>query len=133
MTSHQTITTETGDELVVLSRRDFDALLAAAGDEEAERRAAERIAREARGRIDRGEEVVLPDWLAFATARGESPLKAIRGRAGRTQADLARAAGAPQSFISEIEGGRKAMPAALRAKLADALDVDPRWLDPVDA
>ena len=32
----QTLTTESGDELVVLSRRDYDALLARRGDEDAE-------------------------------------------------------------------------------------------------
>jgi hypothetical protein len=34
----QTLTTESGDELVVLSRRDYDALLARRGDEDAEDR-----------------------------------------------------------------------------------------------
>ena len=34
----QTLTTESGDELVVLSRRDYDTLLARRGDEDAEDR-----------------------------------------------------------------------------------------------
>jgi hypothetical protein len=34
----QTLTTQSGEELVVLSRRDYDALLARSGDEEAEDR-----------------------------------------------------------------------------------------------
>jgi hypothetical protein len=45
----QTIRTENGDELVVLSRRDCDVLLARAGDEDAEDRMTLIIAAEARG------------------------------------------------------------------------------------
>jgi hypothetical protein len=45
----QTIGTENGDELVVLSRRDCDVLLERAGDEDAEDRMTLIIAGEARG------------------------------------------------------------------------------------
>ena len=45
----QTITTEAGEELVILSRRAFDALMARAGDEDAEDRMTLIIAAEARG------------------------------------------------------------------------------------
>ena len=54
------ITTDGGEELVVLSRREYDSLLARLGDEEAEDRMTMRIADEVRQRIDSGEEELLP-------------------------------------------------------------------------
>ena len=46
---NQTIKAPSGDELVVLSRRDYDALMAQLGDEEAEDRMTLLIAVEGRG------------------------------------------------------------------------------------
>ena len=54
------ITTDGGEELVVLSRREYDSLLARLGDEDAEDRMTVRIADEVRKRIDSGEEELLP-------------------------------------------------------------------------
>jgi hypothetical protein len=52
----QFIMTEAGEELVVLSRREYDALLAQLGDEEAEDRMTVLLANEVRRRLDSGEE-----------------------------------------------------------------------------
>jgi hypothetical protein len=54
------ITTDSGEELVVLSRREYDSLLARLGDEEAEDRMTVLIAEEVRQRIASGEEKLLP-------------------------------------------------------------------------
>ncbi len=54
------ITTDSGEELVVLSRREYDSLLARLGDEEAEDRMTILIAEEVRQRIASGEEKLLP-------------------------------------------------------------------------
>lgn len=56
----QFITTEAGEELVVLSRREYDSLLARLGDEEAEDRMTVLIADEVRARIASGEEKLVP-------------------------------------------------------------------------
>jgi len=62
----QTITTEAGEELVILSRRAFDALMARAGDEDAEDRMTLIIAAEARGAVP------LPEPVSAAVLRGDS-------------------------------------------------------------
>jgi hypothetical protein len=54
------ITTDAGEELVVLSRREYDALLARLGDEEAEDRMTVLLADEVRARLVSGEEKLIP-------------------------------------------------------------------------
>ena len=56
----QIITTESGEELVVLPRREYDKLLARLGDEEAEDRVLADVAREVLERIKSGEEALVP-------------------------------------------------------------------------
>lgn len=125
------VPTAGADEMVILSRAEYDALFAAAGDEEAEGRAADRISRAGRDAIARDELVLLPDWLAFATARGEAPVKVVRRHRGLTQTEVARAAGITQGFLSDLERGAKRPNAAMRTRLAVAMSVDPNWLEPV--
>ena len=52
----QIIVTATGEELVVLPRRDYEALLARMGNEEAEDRVTRRIVTESRARVAAGQE-----------------------------------------------------------------------------
>jgi hypothetical protein len=54
------ITTDAGEELVVLTRREYDALLARLGDEEAEDRMTVLLADEVRSRIESGQEELIP-------------------------------------------------------------------------
>jgi hypothetical protein len=56
----QFITTEGGEELVILSRREYDSLLASLGDEEAEDRMTVLLAEEVGRRIASGEEELVP-------------------------------------------------------------------------
>ena len=55
----QFLKTDAGEELVVLSRRDYDSLLARLGDEEAEDRMTVRIADEVGARLATGEETLV--------------------------------------------------------------------------
>jgi DNA-binding XRE family transcriptional regulator len=118
----QTITTETGEQLVVLTRRDYDALLAQLGDEQAEDRMTLLLAAESRS------DDPLPQPVAQAVLAGDSVLKAIRLWRGVTQVELAKAAGVTQSFLSEMEARNKTGSAATRGKLAKTLEVPPGWL-----
>lgn len=127
--NHDIIRTESGDELVILSRRDFDALLAAAGDEAAEGRAAERIVLEMRAALARGEETLLPEWLAVPTAEGEPATAVVRRHLGRTQAEVAKAAGVRRGFLADVERGAKRLTPRTRARLAAALGVEAAWLE----
>ncbi len=79
----QTLIADAGEELVVLSRRDYDALLARLGDEEAEDRMTLIAAAEARA------ETPLPEAVSSAILTGESVLKPLRLWRGMTQIQLA--------------------------------------------
>lgn len=118
----QFLKTEAGEELVVLSRRDYDALLARSGDEEAEDRMTVILAAEARA------EQPLPEPVSAAILRGDSILKALRTWRGLTQAELSKKSGVNQGFISEIENRTKTGTEDTAEKLAAALDVPPRWI-----
>jgi len=85
--SVQILKTESGAELVAPSRRDYDALLARLGDEEAEDRMTLVLAAEARA------EAPLPESVSPAVLRGEGLLRALRVWRGMTQVQLADAAG----------------------------------------
>jgi DNA-binding XRE family transcriptional regulator len=118
----QTLTTESGEELVVLSRRDYDVLLARLGDEEAEDRMTLIIAAEARA------EAHLPEPVSSAILKGGSVLKALRNWRGLTQVQLADAAGIGQGYLSELEARTKSGSPETRAKLAQQLEIPVGWL-----
>ena len=118
----QIIKTDSGEELVVLSRRDYDALLARLGDEEAEDRMTVSIAAEQRA------EASLPEPVSAAVLRGEGLLRSLRGWRGLTQVQLAEAAEIGQSFLSELESRVKTPSADTAARLARALDVPVGWI-----
>ena len=54
---------------------------------------------------------------------GESPVKVWREKRGRSQRELATAAGVSAGYLAEIETGRKPGSAAALARLAKALQV----------
>src|SRR5918992_1483497 len=117
----QIIRTESGDELVVLPRREYIALCARAGDEAAEDEMTRILGEEFKAALARGEEVALPGTVWAAIESGESPVKVLRKHRGFTQAELAAAAGVSQGYGAEIEAGRKSgAPETLKA-LARAL------------
>jgi DNA-binding XRE family transcriptional regulator len=118
----QTLKTASGEELVVLSRREYDALLAQLGDEAAEDRMTLIIAAEARG------EAPLPSSVSQAVLAGEGLLKSLRQWRGLTQAEASNAAGLTQGFLSELEAGSKSGSAETFEKLALALDVPKGWI-----
>ena len=118
----QILKTDSGEELVVLSRRDYDALLARLGDEEAEDRMTVVIAAEQRA------EAPLPEAVSAAVLRGEGVLRSLRAWRGLTQVQLAEAAEIGQSFLSELESRAKTPSADTAARLARALDVPVGWI-----
>jgi DNA-binding XRE family transcriptional regulator len=118
----QTLTTESGEELVVLSRRDYDALSARSGDEEAEDRKALILAAEARA------ETPLPEVVSAAILEGDSVLRALRNWRGLSQVQLAEAAGIGQRLLGELEARMKIGSVETLMKLAQRLDVPVGWL-----
>lgn len=118
-----------GGELVVLTRAEFDALMArpAAVDEDEADVAlfAERMADLAGGRDER-----LPAEVSALMLGGDSLLRALRKWRGKTQADLSRATSLTQGYISEIESGSKAGTFNALWAVAKALDVPEAWVIP---
>src|SRR6202140_5576349 len=107
--------TPKGDEIVILSRKEYDRLLVAANEDATD-------AAVARKAINRNEETLseaeMDELLAART-----PLAFWRKKRGLTQAGLARAAGIAQGFLSEIESGLKTGDVTVRQRIAAALEI----------
>jgi ribosome-binding protein aMBF1 (putative translation factor) len=111
-----------GEQLVVLSLREYESLLARAGDEAAEDAMTRRIVAESDAAIARGEDIALPIDVWEEIESG-SPVRALRKYRGITQRELAAKAGIRQAFLSDIEAGKKTVsPDTLKA-IASALAV----------
>jgi len=113
----------TGEDLIVIARSDYEALLARAGDEAGEDAMTARIVEATDAKIARGEDVALPGAVWDAIESGEHPVRAIRKHRGLTQTELAGQAGLRPHEIADIEAGRKTPSAASFKAIAAALGV----------
>jgi DNA-binding XRE family transcriptional regulator len=112
--NHTILKTPGGEELVVMSRADFEAMrdaLDAAGH-------ATTLADVASGR----QEALTAGEVEAALAE-PTPLAFWRKRRGLTQAALAQAAGISQSYVAGLESGARKGDPALFLRLARALRV----------
>jgi DNA-binding XRE family transcriptional regulator len=126
MSAPQIIRTPSGEELVVLTRAEYEALLERA-DREAED--AEDVAMyDARKAAIVAGGAVLPPEVSASILRGESRLKAVRNWRDETQLHLAFKTGIGQGYLSDLESGRRTGTPETIAKLAKALDVPVEWL-----
>jgi DNA-binding XRE family transcriptional regulator len=104
-----------GDDIVILSRKEYDRLLVAANED-----AIDLVT--ARKAIARDEETLseaeMDELLAART-----PLAFWRKKRGLTQADLAKTAEIAQGFLSEIENGLKTGDVTLLQRIAIALEI----------
>jgi DNA-binding XRE family transcriptional regulator len=103
-----------GEDIVILSRTEYDRLLAANEDAI--------DAATARRAMARNEETLsgteMDELLATRT-----PLAFWRRKRGLTQADLAKTAGVAQGFLSEIENGLKTGDVTVLQRIAIALEI----------
>lgn len=119
----QHFTTAGGEELVILSRADYDALVAEPSEEDED--AADVAAFDtAMAELDSGADAALPVEVSTLVLKGASRATAWRKYRGMSQQTLAEAAGIGQGYLSEIERGRAAPPETLE-RLAAALGVRP--------
>ena len=126
MTAPQIIRTPSGDELVVLPRAEYEALVEQAGREAED---ADDVAiYDARKAELASGGVVLPPEVGAAILRGDSRLKAIRKWRDITQLQLEFKTGIGQGYLSDLESGRRSGAPETIAKLAQALDVPLEWL-----
>jgi DNA-binding XRE family transcriptional regulator len=112
-----------GEDLVVITRSEYEALLARAGDETSEDAMTARIVEATDAKIARGEDVALPAVVWDAIESGEHPIRAIRKHRGLTQIDVAEQAGLRQGYIADIEAGKKRGSATSLKAIAAALGV----------
>jgi hypothetical protein len=125
MSAPQIIRTPSGEELVVLPRAEYEALLERA-DHEAED--ADDIAIYDARKAELAAGGVLPPEVSAAILRGESRLKAIRNWRDETQLHLNFKTGIGQGYLSDLESGRRTGTPETIAKLAQALNVPVEWL-----
>jgi DNA-binding XRE family transcriptional regulator len=116
------ILSETPDTVTV-SRGDWTQLLSEL--EDALDRAA--VVERRRYEAGKGVQAARRNYLSAGEARrlldGESPVKVWREKRGRSQRELAAAAGVGAGYLAEIETGRKPGSVAALARLACALQV----------
>jgi DNA-binding XRE family transcriptional regulator len=112
--------TPKGDQIVILSRAEYDALTTGRHDEDAADAAhANRILAE----IARGSETLLTSEQADALLAAKTPLAFWRKHRGMTQNALSKRVGVAQGFISEIENGSKTGDVQTLAAVARALAI----------
>jgi DNA-binding XRE family transcriptional regulator len=118
---HTIFVTPSGEEMVVLARADFNAMEEALDAAVA----AKTLAELASGR----QELLTSDEVAAALA-APTPLAFWRAKRKVTQTALAKTIGVSQSYIADLEAGRRKGDAGLTMRLARALHV--RMEDLVD-
>jgi ribosome-binding protein aMBF1 (putative translation factor) len=104
-----------GEDIVILSRKEYDRLRAAANEAVAD-------AAVARKAIARNEELLNESEIDELLA-AKTPLAFWRRKRGLTQTELAKAADIAQGFLSEIESGRKTGDVTVLQRIALALEI----------
>ena len=110
--------TPAGEDIVILSRAEYEALLAASQETDDARAASAVLAR-----INGGAETLLSSADMDAFLAAPTPLAFWRKKRGLTHAALASQAGVAQGFISEIEAGKKTGDVSTLRRIAKALGV----------
>jgi hypothetical protein len=119
----QFIKTE-GEELVVLPRRDYEALVRRARIAGSEDAGTARIVARSSAALATGEDIELPATVAEAIARGENPLRVIREWRGLTQMQLGEMkTNIGQSTISALENDTRRGTTAVWKQIAKVLRV----------
>jgi DNA-binding XRE family transcriptional regulator len=125
MSGPQIIKTPMGEEMVVLPKAEYDALLSQL--DELEEDADDRVIYDAR-KAELGAVPPLPSDVSSAMLRGDRLLKALREWKGMTQSSLAKSSGISQGFLSDIESGKRVASADTLARIANALELPEAWL-----
>ena len=123
----QVIRTPSGEEMVVLPKAEYEALVAAAGgsDEDADDVA---IYDARKSALMASEDSILPQTVSSLLLKGHSRLKAIRLWRDMTQTELAKQAGVGQGYLSDMESGRRPVSGEVLQALAERLNVPPEWI-----
>ena len=112
-------TTPGGEEMVMLGRAEYDALV-----EMAEMLEDVAAYDEAKRRIAEGDDLRVPSEFVDRLIDGENPIRVWRDFRGMTSKDLAKAIGISAAYLSEIETGKKEGSLSVFRNIAKALRVD---------
>lgn len=121
----QTITTPAGEEMVVMPRAEYEALVTAA--EEAFEDGAD-VAAYAAAIAALQPEDVLPPGISAAILRGVGRIRAFREWRGLSEAELAAASGLSETDLNDLENGRRILSREWAAGLSQALNLPAGWL-----
>lgn len=127
MAGPQIIKTPGGEELVVLPRAEYEALVAAAA--EAEEDAADiAIYDQRKTDLASGHDTRLPSEVCARVLQGDRLIRALREWRGMSLAQLAHETQVDEADLSDLESGRQlGAPETLRA-ISEALKIDPAWI-----
>ena len=120
-----TVKTASGEEMVVIPRAEYEALLAAARDEDDDDIALYDARKAA---LAESKDGILPEEVSALMLRGASRLGALRRWRGVTQSSLAAKTGVAQGYLSDIERRKRSGTPETLAKLAKILKVPKAWL-----
>jgi transcriptional regulator with XRE-family HTH domain len=112
--------TPRGDDIVILSRAEYDALIAGQRDEDT---ADAVYANHLLADIKSGTETLLTSEQASQLLDAKTPLAFWRKHRGMTQDALAKLIGVAQGFVSEIESGTKTGDVQTLAAMARVLSI----------
>jgi hypothetical protein len=126
MNEPQIIRTPSGDEMVIIPRTEYEALLAAAHNEDQDDVA---IYDARKAELAASRNGLLPQPVGEALLKGDSLLRALRRWRDITQSDLAAKAEVGQGYLSDLENRRRIGAPETLGRLARALDVPLDWLE----
>ena len=115
----QVIVTPSGERLVVLPEADYAALIERLEDAEDVASATAVLER-----IARGEEELVPAAVVERLIGDDNPITVWREHRGMTISALAEKAGLSQSYLSQIESGKREGRVSVLLRLARVLSVD---------
>lgn len=115
-------TTPNGEEMVVLSRKDYEAMLLKL--ERVEDLEDSLAVADFEKKLAAGQEELIPSEFVDRMIEGESPVRVWREYRALSAKDLAARAGISTAYLSEIETGKKDGSVSALKSIADALKLD---------
>ncbi|WP_349435178.1 helix-turn-helix transcriptional regulator [Pararhizobium sp. A13] len=122
MNSAVSFKTPNGEELVLLSKQDYEDLVRQA--ELAEDLADAETVRDFREKLARGEEELIPLEIVSRLIDGENPIRVWREHRGLSAKKLAEMSGISAAYLSELETGKKDGSLSVFKSIATALRLD---------
>lgn len=114
----QIITTPSGERMVLLPEKDYEALLNAA-----EEAVDAEAVREFRRRMAQGDEELVPSEVVDRLLAGDNPVRVWREHRGLSARALADEVGIAPGFLSQIETGKREGAVDTLKKIATALSL----------